>query len=254
MPFPSVTQLFNAVMPQRQPADPSAPPSNATPVVDQSGIPAFDKTQNPNTPQVGPDGKPVVASPMDNFKDLFTLTEEDKKRIADNAQPEKIFSLDPEKLQESVGKMNFVDGQQATQLFQQALKGDANALTSLLNGIAQKVYLQNAQLSATLSERAATTTAENFQKNLPQHFRDFSAGEGLQQLNPAYSHPAFKPVVDGLKQQFLVKYPTASSTEITKMVNSYLDAMGGSRPAPKNDDQGGRGGNDKQVDWQDFFK
>jgi len=248
----NVTSLFQNFNPfsQKPAVDPSAPPTAATPTQDAASIPAFDKTQNPNvTKDKGTDPQ----SPMDNFKDLFNLSDEDKKRVAEQGMPEKLFNVDPEKLNESVGKMSFIDGQQANQLFQQALKGDQTALTNLLNGVAQKVYLQAAQLSATLSEKAATTTADNFQKNLPQHFREMQAGEGLQQLNPAYAHPAFQPVIDGLKRQFLTKYPNATSGEITKMVSSYLDAMAQTRKAPEQDKGPQRNSTDPQFNWSEFF-
>ncbi|MFM9746095.1 hypothetical protein ACKI2C_51940, partial [Streptomyces brasiliscabiei] len=42
------------------------------------------------------------------------------------------------------------------------------------------------------------------------------------ELNPALNHPAAAPLVSALKTQFTNKHPTASASEISKMVQDYM--------------------------------
>ena len=240
-----IMSLFSGNKPQ-QPA-PAAPapaaPKNDIAAFDKRGLPA-----NPNQPQEG-----VSKSPLDDYNTLFTLTEDDKKRLADQGITDKVFSVDDAKLQESVKGMSFTNPEVLNAHMQKALQGDQNSLMELLNSVAREVYARNAKLSATLSERAATTTADSLRGQLPQHMRDFAAEEGLQNLNPAYNHPAAKPMVTALKSQFSQKYPNATSGEITKMVSTYLDNFSKATKMPDPASQDSRTQNQTDVNWNNFF-
>lgn len=198
--------------PAPAPAPQPAVAQHSNPATPQD--PAFQKstTEDPKTTD-------SQQTPLDKHKDLYTIDPKAPKPADPNAP---IFSLDKEAMQKAVSSMQFTDNPVIAEKAQAALRGDAGALMEVLNAVSQNVYLQAAQLTATAGETAAKTAMDRALQELPNRVRSMSASETLAELNPAYAHPALKPLVDTARQRYESRFPEASPREIAQMVNTYM--------------------------------
>lgn len=187
--------------------------------------PAFQPNQNqdPDASKQTPAAPTSQKNPLDEFSKLF---ENVKKEGDDGVDPDSpdapIFNIDPAKLQEEVSKMQFLSWDELKETASKALSGDPDALMQLLENSSRAAYAKAAQLSGVLSERASKTSMERLTKQLPSHVRNMQGSDELAGLNPVFNHPAVKPLIEPVRQQFQSKYPDSSPREIATMVQNYL--------------------------------
>lgn len=192
--------------------------------VDQNGQPIDALKQSPTGDPTMQNGtKQGEESPMDFFKDLFNIKEDDAE---DQFDPEAdYFPLDPTKLGEQVSSTNFVQGDNFEDLMQNALKGDVKSMQNMLNGVAQNVFKQAIMMSAKISDKTARESYSRTQRVLPDTLKSLISDDEVSNLNPMFKHPAMAPVIKGIKKQIQQAYPNAGPKELTEMTNRYLTSM-----------------------------
>lgn len=227
---------------------PGAPLPGATPATTGTAvngvIPAPGQTGN---------GEPAVEpSPFDGFKDLWSTT----NTPADNSGP-MFGSVDPQKLMESAGKVDFAKAVTSEQMQAIAAGGEGavKAFAESMNKIAQTVYAQSAFATTKIVDQAMTRQQENFAKQLPSMVKKFSVNENLQDQNPLLSNPALTPLVSALTDQLTRKNPNATSSEIQSQVNDYFSALGTSFAPKPVETPATRAAQKaaKAEDWSAFF-
>jgi hypothetical protein len=118
-----------------------------------------------------------------------------------------------------------------------------------MQAVAQKAMVQATLVSSQLTKKAVEDAVAATRATLPDLLREQGAQNHMRETNPLFSNPAVKPVIEAARSQLLQKYPNATHSEITGMVNDYIRAMGTAfaPPAPSV-----AGAND--VDWEAFMK
>lgn len=180
---------------------------------------------------VGQNGEPSpAASPLDTFKDLWQTP----ANTPDDSSGPMFAAVDPQKLMESAGKVDFAKAVTPEQMQAIAAGGEGavKAFAESMNKIAQTVYAQSAFATTKIVDQAMTRQQESFAKQLPSMVKKFSVNENLQTDNPLLSNPALTPLVSALSEQLVRKNPNATSSEIQQQVNDYFRALGTSF-APK---------------------
>ena len=189
-------------------------------------------------------------SPLDEFASLWQT--DDKQQT-----PEALLNVDPKQLAEAARKTDFSKLISQDQLAAIAKGGEdaVGAFVQAMNNVAQGVYAQAAFASSRISEQAAMRMQERLLKELPTHVKQFQSSESLRTQHPIVSHPAAAPVIDLLSKQIALKYPDATSGEITAMAQRYLTnlaAIDSNSSNSNNSTQSSqKGGND--TDWENFL-
>ena len=158
-------------------------------------------------------------SPLDMFKDLWQPSENQQAP----AQESKIFSFDPSKMGESIGKMNFA-GSVNPDIMQKALQGDTAAFGESLNSVARTVFGQSLQLMTNMMEHRFKKHNEGFEAKLPDMMRNWGAGEELNS-NPLFQHPGTRPMLEALKSQIASKHPELPAKEVARTAELYFEQM-----------------------------
>lgn len=189
------------------------------------------------------------ASPLDSFKDLWQNANNEQ---GNDSSSDALFNVDPKALNETVGKMNFLGN--IPPKVQEALKaGGEEAVRAnlyLMNQVAQQSFAQSAQTTTRIVEAALAKQAEAFESRVSEVVRKQGASEQLKSANPAFSHPAAAPILEGIQVQMQKKFPNASASEIANMAQSYFttfaqEITGAGKPKAK------PGKSDS--DFSDFF-
>lgn len=188
-------------------------------------------------------------TPLDQFSDLF-------KNDPNAKQPgsEPIFNIDPAKIKEAAGKVDFAQVISPEVLTAISAGGEAAtaAFAQAMNVVSQAVYAQSALASSKLIEQAMAKARENFVAELPSLIKGQSLNESLRNENPAYSHPAAQPVVDMIQQQLRQRYPTATVAELNSMAQKYMANLGQAF-SQKHSDVASKSVN-TDTDWEAFLR
>ena len=175
-------------------------------------------------------GDQAAVSPLDAFATVWQTP----ANTPEDSNGPMFASVDPQKLMESAGKVDFAKAVTPEQM--QAIatggQGAVEAFAQAMNKVAQTVYAQSAFATTKIVDQAMARQQEQFAKQLPSMVKKFSVNENLQTENPLLSNPALTPLVSALSEQLVRKNPNATSTEIMSQVNEYFAALGASF-APK---------------------
>lgn len=194
--------------------------------------------------------------PMDTFKDLWTAPAKVEGQEED-FNPSAIFNIDPATMQQAIGKINFAEGITADQL--QAIQGGGEeaikAFAAVLNTSSAKAMQLSTTAAAKMVEQAMTRASGAMDKKIASGVKLNQVSSAMQELNPALTHPAAAPLVNALKEQFTNKHPTATPTEITTMISSYLDNFAGIAAGKKEDPAATAAAAEaaKGTDWAAYF-
>lgn len=191
--------------------------------------------------------------PMDTFKDLWTPPVK-VEGAEEEFNPSEIFKIDPASMQEALGKINFAEGvvtQEALEAVTAGGPGAVAALMGMLNGTGAKAMQMSTMAAAKMVENAMTKASGAMDKKISSGVKLNQVSSAMQELNPALSHPAAAPMVNALKQQFTAKHPTATPTEITTMISSYLDNFAGIAAGKKDEPVSTAPAG---TDWAAYFK
>ncbi len=166
-----------------------------------------------------------AASPLDNFPDLWKADPNPQPQVAPTIAPN--FNLDGAKLMEQAKKIDFLRHVPA-ELVTKATAGDIPSLLQIINEAAQYGFASATAASGEIVKSSLTTAQGVLRDNiLPGAFREQAVSQALTAANPIFADPAVAPMMGMLKQQLMLKNPTATPQEIADTAARYLDQMSG---------------------------
>jgi hypothetical protein len=227
---------------------PAAPPSPNSQLQQNPAAAPAALTTNAAPNGVLPPGSEPPATPMAEFSKLFDT------KPNDGTGSQSLFAnIDPAKVQEAAGKVNFaqVVGSETLAKIQAGGPEAAQAFVEAMNKVSQTVYAQSAVATTQLIDRALAEHSTRTEAKLPELIKRQSASESLKGDNAIFSNPAVAPVVGMIQNQIASMYPNATATEQKQMVVKYFKDLTGAvspPPAPKKESKKG----DDGFDWEAF--
>lgn len=201
-----------------------------------------------NTP---PEPTDPVSS-LDTFKDLWQNDAEGGE-TADDLETDALFTIDAEKINDTVSKINFAQVLDAETLGKISEGGEEaqRAFALSLNKVAQQVFSQSMLANATLVKQALSGAQEKFDKRAQQTYRQTQVSDTVRESNPAFKHPSVAPMIAALETQLAHKYPTASPAEISQKAQAYFTDFADAIRAPEK-----KAAETKidGTDWEAFFQ
>jgi len=239
----NIANIFKSSPPAAAPAAPAKPMDVANP-----GAGAGTDPSNP-LPAPKPAEDPPV-NPLDTFKDMFTITEDDRKKAPADPFADPLLNFDPKKFGEAATKMNFAKAVNP-ELAQKALSGDANALMQVINSAAQSSFVASAQVLSGILEQAISKNNGRLNATLDSKFRNMQLGYTSPE-NPALKHPAAQPLVEAIKATIAAKNPQLSPSEVTKQAENYFGVL--SESFTKAGAPPAKGDSSEAMDWTKFLE
>jgi hypothetical protein len=244
--------IFGSVMDLFKPQNAAAQASQAQPTQTENGQQAQAAQPSMQPAKVEAPAKEEV-SPLDGFKDLWSnpvQKEGDPKPF----NPSQIFNLDPNSMKEAVGKIDFASSVTPEQLQAISAGGEdaVKAFAQAMNSVAQTTMTMSTTAAAKMIEQAMTGASGALDSRVDRQVKLHQVSSQLQETNPALNHPAAAPILEGIKQQLVNKYPTASSAEITKLAGEYLSNFA-SLAAGKKEEAAQPTSPDQATDWMKYM-
>lgn len=158
-------------------------------------------------PNVDKDGKPVQSNDPNN-------------------QPY-LPQLDSKKFDGMVNGMDFTRGIDAESWKAVGEGGEKaiEAVAKIMNHVGRQAFRNSFQASNKLAEAGFGNARERFVGDIPNHVRDIVVDNELSADNPIMKNPAFAPLVNTVKQQYLAKFPKATPAELNTAVRGYFAYM-----------------------------
>lgn len=239
-----IMDMFRASAPA--PAAPAAPATQPTPGNIPPGTPG-------ETPQTADNTTPAqgTESPFAAFTDLW--------KTDPNATPDAAadsLKIDPQKLHEAASKVDFskVITEDQLKAIQAGGENATAAFAQAMNKVAQQVYAQSAYASTQLVEQAVKQAKEQFTAQIPSLLKKQQVNASLRDNNKLLSDPAVAPMVQALEHQFVQKFPQATPTEITTMVEDYITNFANIfKKAETGDTTPASGNTGTDIDWEAVF-
>lgn len=183
----------------------------------QESMPLQQPQANPEAIAAQPQQEAKPALPLDNFKDVWE-TPANSNEADPFASP--LLTVDPAKVSEAVGKMDFLSGMQP-ELLTKATSGDVQAFGQVINTVVQKAMAAQVQLAGQMTEGAISKNNERFNTSLPKRIREAQVND-VRSSNSVLQHKAAAPMLDTLKRQFMSKHPDKSPQQIHDMAEEML--------------------------------
>lgn len=234
----------------QQAANPSLNPNLQNPAPTPPGnIPVTALANNGITPPELPAASNTPTSPLDAYKDLWQPAEVPKGPDGNPIQKTGMFNLDPAKIMETAGKLDFKKAVKPEQLaLIQAGGPDAmGALLDVMQQVGQLSYANAVQTNAQLMEAGFGKARTDFTAELPNHIKAYGVGRELSNSNPALNHPAAQPIIDAVRQQMIAKFPGASEADIAARATEYVTNFANAAIPPKQDAVDPKAAS--QTDW-----
>ena len=228
------------------PTAPASQPNSTVPATNGNPpVPAAtDKSPGGNEPVADPNAAP-------DFSTLWEDPKDNDPKLP-NFDPSSMFNLDMAKINESAKQLDFSKAVSEDQLRAIAAGGEeaTKAFMMAMNSVAQQATQVSMIGAAKLVEQALGKANESFDARVDERVRQRQASESLRAKNPAFSSKEFSPLVSALEAQIRLKFPQASSTEITNMAESYVLKFAQSVTGNKDSES-----TDKlpETDWEKLF-
>lgn len=181
-------------------------------------------------PANGTGGGAEGRSGLDSFNDLWKT-----EPTQNQTQGQPLFNLSQEQIMAASKKQDFTKGIATQEQLTKVAAGGQEAVVAMMemmNAMGQMVYAQNAVATTKLIEGALDKSQFAKVADLDSHMKRHTLSTTLPEINPLFSSPAAQPIIDGLSQQFMVKFPNSTPKEISGMVNDYLTHFTGAFTAP----------------------
>lgn len=241
----------------------SSAPAASTPATEAQPAAQTPATQAPaSTPATTPAASEATTeenvSPLDAYKDLWNneATGEGGEATSTDplSNPSALFNIDPASIQEAVGRINFAESvkPEHMQAITEGGEGAQQAFMESMNAVARQVFSQSMVGSAKLVEQALSRAGQSIDSRIDGRLRTSQVSENVSEANPAFNHPAAKPMVQALQQQLAAKHPTASPKEISDMAKSYFNDFASSITAPEKQAQQ-KQAEAGQMDWEQWL-
>lgn len=205
-----------------------------------------------NTSPVNSDnGVQQQGSALDRMQD-FWKTDDTSKPTG----PQPVFNLTPEKLSEIAMATDF-SKQLPAEMIQKAQSGDPTAMAALLNTSAQLGFKASLDATTKMINAAFAQREESFKNDvLPNLVNQHFKSAAIEEANPIFKHPAAEPMLKGLRQQILSKFPNASASEVSQLAGEMLQEFASSISSGTSIPGGNKNTkkpNDGEVDWATFL-
>ena len=191
------------------------------------------------------------ANPLDAFKDIWKPAEPNK----DAAPTNSFANIDPAKIMEAAGKVNFTQSI-TPELMQKINAGGEGAMQAMLeamNKVGQASFAQAMQASIAINNRSLAEARQQFSSELPGMFKRQALSDSLRTENPAFSHPAAQPILEALQTQLTQKYPNATSGELAQMARDYLANFNAAANPTKESSAQQQSQQSTEPDWEKFM-
>lgn len=239
-----ITALFGGMKNTAQVATPATQPATPTSQLNQN--PGTTAPQNGTIPATLPN-EGTSGSPAVDFAKLW-----DTPANPDQTNKSLFANIDPAKIQEAAGKIDFAKVVSPEILARiQAGGADASAaLVEAMNRTAQTVYGQSAVATTQIVDRAVQEAMGRFEQTLPNHIKKQTASDSLRSQNKFLSNPAIAPVVNAVQTQLMGQFPNASPEELNQMTMQYVQQFA-DVVTPKKSPKETKG-KDDGFDWEAF--
>ena len=189
-------------------------------------------------------------TPLDTFSEIWKTDPNAKDPNAPFS-----FNVDPNKLMEAAGKIDFAKVVGPETLAKIAAGGTdaAAAFADALNKVTQQSFAQSALASSKMVEQAVAQTRSQMESQIPGMIKKQSLSDSLRDDNPAFNHPAASPVIAALETSLQTKYPNATVTELRDMAKNYFVALGDAF-VPKTPTAAEINKSNKEVNWEQFLQ
>lgn len=238
-------KFFGGLNSNQQPNQ-TTQPNNTTPA--NTGT---DPAAGFTSPANSDNGVQQQGSALDRMQD-FWKTDDTSKPTG----PQPVFNLTPEKLSEIAMATDF-SKQLPAEMIQKAQSGDPTAMAALLNTSAQLGFKASLDATTKMINAAFAQREESFKNDvLPNLVNQHFKSAAIEEANPIFKHPAAEPMLKGLRQQILSKFPNASASEVSQLAGEMLQEFASSISSGTSIPGGNKNTkkpNDGEVDWATFL-
>lgn len=187
------------------------------------------------TNQPGPGDDPLL-----KFESLWQPNvDKDGKPLQSNDPNNSPYlpQLDPKKLDGMVNGMDFTRGIAVEDWKAIGEGGEAaiGAVAKIMNHVGRQAFRHSFQASNKLAEAGFGNARERFVGDIPNHVRDIVVDNELAADNPIMKNPAFAPLVNTVKQQYLDKFPKATPADLNNAVRQYFAYLAKEMNIPNKD-------------------
>lgn len=190
---------------------------------------------------------------LDKFNEIINF-QPDPENAPKPFNPDELITVDPAKLQEEVGRMNFLEGTMSKEDAQAIVEGGEGALAAMakvMNSAMQKVFMQNTLASRAIASKTLGNSLEHVDSRIQGMLKKDKITSSLAQANPVLTHPAAAPMIEALIPKIEAKFPTASPEEIKeKAVEYFLEFANQINPAKEEKQES----KSNEIDWMDWVK
>jgi hypothetical protein len=246
----SISNMFRTA-PPTVPGSSGVPNKQINPGADPANSPdpkGGTTTLNP----ADPNSLSGSVDPLDAFKDMFTITEDDQKKRAPDPFADPLLNFDVKKFGEASGKMDFLKGV-SPEVITKALGGDVQAFSAVVNRAVQSSFVASAQVFSGILEQAIKKNNGRWDSSLSDRFNKLQLSS-LRPENPALQHPAAQPMLEAIKSTIASKDPTLRPDEVAKKAEEYLGTFA---EAFLNKGKSGKSqedlNNPGEIDWSAFL-
>lgn len=220
----NLANLFSGVNPtppvQVQVVNPVHPQGTTIPPTAGTTAPATQGTAPNGT--LPTDTAVKTETALDQYNDLWKTAPVDPNAPkVDNT----IFGeVDGDALLAAAGKIDFakVITPEMSAAITAGGEGAAQAFAQAMNKVAQLTHAQGAHATTKIVEMAIAKAQEKFSASIPGILRSQNT-DNLVKENTVLSHPAAAPMVEGLVNQFKVKFPNDTPQQLKEKAEGYLN-------------------------------
>lgn len=188
-------------------------------------------------------------NPVDKYKDLWQV--DDKKTPQTIASLVPSSQIDPAKLLESAGKLDFTADIPA-ELLQKAMSGDAASFMEVLQKSNARTFAQAVAGAQELQKRNLTEANESLRNSiLPDAMRQQQIRQEMAKVE-VFQDPMIRPMVDLLERQMASKFPDANPQQVTEMAQDYWTRFA-QKIVPGSQQTQQKEFAKQDTDWSKFF-
>jgi hypothetical protein len=196
--------------------DPNANPNAAG----NNTLPGGNANPNPGGTgvQLAPDNS-GPKDPMANYADLFVVKDTDRKPAT--SMPS--LTIDNKKISEALAGMDTLAGIPA-EVLAKAKSGDFDSVTQVIQHSSRQTMQNATAMTAQIVQSTINQLNDHYQKEIiPEILRkQDSRGNGESVVAKLMANPASAPLVTSIRDQFMLKNPTAPGAEIERLTQAYF--------------------------------
>lgn len=187
-------------------------------------LPAGTQTANKsdgNTPGI-PAAPAGEKDPLANFASLWKIDDKDKSS-APSLTPN--IAIDPTKLAEIAGKMDFTQGL-PQELVAKAAGGDGASMIQVMNMMNQAAFSRGLQAAGQLTTNAFTShDSVLINHTIPNSVQAINSRAEVGSVNSVLANPAVAPMADMVREHVTRTNPNATPAQIAEHVNNMFTTL-----------------------------